>query len=213
MIYEAVANVDPIQQGDIFHGIPRVDFSMSRIDIIEEESTRQISWKDLLDEQGNTTAVAAVLPVRSVDAIVITQNCDAARGEYLCLCQIDDFLDATGKTTSPPKNPNKWQSLITQHSRANLRWFYLPEYPNLGFRSRKAVDFRVVLRVARSDLEALKDLRIARLNDLATEHFRETLGQFFRRYPYDEWYPLNKEEFHAYAESKGETVQPFPWQQ
>jgi hypothetical protein len=76
-----------------------------------------------------------------------------------------------------------------------------------------AVDFRIVLPVKRQELERLKDLRIARLNHIACEHFRETLGQFFRRYAYNEWYPLTKEEFRCYAQDRDEPVAPYPWQE
>ena len=53
---------------------------------------------------------------------------------------------------------------------------------------------------------------MARLNDLADEHFRERLAEYFRRYPYDEWYPLDKAELEEYRRSKPEPIQPYPWQ-
>ena len=211
MIYEAV-NVDaPIRQGDIFHHIPRVDLSLSNIAVVDEEGQRCVAWRDLLEEQGERAAVAAVLPIRSVDAIVITQNCDAIRGEYVCLCQIDEFLPVLGG--AEPKNPKKWQSLIRQHSKSNLRWFYLPADPTAALKQRMAADFRVVIRVPRAELETMRDLRVARLNEVATEHFRETLAQFLRRYPYNEWYPFTKQEFQTYAEDSPEPVKPYPWQE
>jgi hypothetical protein len=213
MIYESVQIETPIKQGDIFRGIPRVDFSLSEVAIIDDDNTpRQVTWKDLLSENGNSAVVSAVLPMKSVDAIVITQNCDAVRSEYLCLCQIDDFLETIGKKESPPSNSNKWQSLIISHSRTNLRYFYLPVDNQYGFNEKKAVDFRVILRIPRIDIETLKELRVCRLNTIATEHFRETMAQFFRRYPYDEWYPLTKEEYEAYTRAKDEYIKPFPWQ-
>ena len=45
----------------------------------------------------------------------------------------------------------------------------------------------------------------------ADEHFRERLAEFFRRYPYDEWYPLEKAEFAEYKKSYPET-EPREWQ-
>lgn len=45
----------------------------------------------------------------------------------------------------------------------------------------------------------------------AYEHYREKIAEYFRRYPYDEWYPLSKEEFKVYNDEKG-PVEPFPWQ-
>ena len=213
MIYNSVDTAEPIKQGDIFRGIPRVDFSFSTIAVIDEdEGQRQVTWRDVIEEASGPAAVAAVLPVRSVDAIVITQNCDAVRGEYLCLCQIDEFLIATGKA-EPPKTPRKWTSLITRHSRENLRWFYLPPAPSLEFEHAMAVDFRVIIRVQRMDLEMMRDLRIGCLSQIGAEHFRESLAHFFRRYPYNEWYPLTKDQFQAYAADSPEPVKPYPWQE
>ncbi len=212
MIYKPLDIDSSIQQGDIFRHMPRVDFSFSKVAVIDDDGQRQVTWRDIVEEANGGVAVVAVLPIKSVDAIVITQNCDAVRGEYLCLCQIDEFLRATGKA-EPPKTPKKWSKLIAQHSRANLRWFYLPGDPDIGFDEPMAVDFRVIIRVPRTDLETMRDLRIGRLNQVATDHFRESLAHFFRRYPYNEWYPLTKDQFQAYAESSPDPVKPYAWQE
>jgi len=74
-----------------------------------------------------------------------------------------------------------------------------------------AVDFLVTLRIPREDLESLRSLRKGRLNPVADEHFRERIAEFFRRYPYDEWYPLNQEELATYAAAH-EGTKPYPWQ-
>ena len=214
MIYLPVDPTDPIRQGDIFRGIPRVDCSLETLAIVDESETyRQVSWQEVFADGGDAAVVTALLPVKPVTAIVITQNCDAVRGEYLCLCQIDDFLLALGKKDAPPTTPKKWQSLIVQHSKTNQRWFYLPASEALGFPLPMAVDFRVILRVPRSDLETARErLRAARLDDVAADHFRESLGHFFRRYAYNEWYPLNKAQFEAYAEAFDEPIEPYDWQ-
>ncbi len=63
-----------------------------------------------------------------------------------------------------------------------------------------------------AELENLKDLRRGRLNKVADEHFRERIGEFYRRYPYDEWYPLDEQEMALYTkEYPG--AKPFSWQQ
>lgn len=123
-------------------------------------------------------------------------------------------MNASGKTPPPEreKRPQWWQKTITRYSRENLRWFYLPEDPGFDFTSRMAADFSLLLRARRLDLERLIELRVARLNELAYQHFRETLAQYFRRYPYDEWYPLTKEEFEEYQSAQGKDVPPFPHQ-
>ena len=67
-------------------------------------------------------------------------------------------------------------------------------------------------RISRENLEDyINELRKGRLNEIAYEHYRESVAQYFRRYPYDEWYPLNKEELTEYKREK-EDIEPFDWQ-
>jgi hypothetical protein len=209
MIYESASGGEPIRQGDIFNNIPRVDFSFASMAILDGEEAREIAWKDAISN--SSSPVVAAVPVKPVTGIVITQDCDTVRGEYICLAEVADFATATGKTL--PTLPKKWQSLIKQHAKTNLRWFYLPAGGEFGITSRMAVDFRVLLRVPRGDLEEHREFRLCRLNPVSREHFRESLAQFFRRYPYNEWYPLTKEEFQAYSEESPEPVKPYPWQE
>lgn len=188
---------------------------LDELSVVEDDELEKRAWEDILSEAGpqQIATVTAVLPIKPVLAIVITQNCDAARGHSISLCEIDTYLNETEKA-KPPANAKKWQSKIMEDVRKIPRLFYLPIDESIGITERKAVDFRSVLRVARTDLEAMKkSQRLCRLNDVANEHFRENLAQFFRRYPVNEWYPLTKEEFDAYAEAKkDEPVEPYPWQ-
>lgn len=169
------------------------------------------TWRDATDESPGQP-ITALVAIEPVTAIVITQNCDAARAKYISLATIDDYLEATGKVKSQPRTPKKWADHITRSSRESLRLFYLPADPSIGLPARMAVDFCNIIRIPRLDLESMRDRRIAKLKHVATEHFRETLAQFFRRYPYNEWYPLNKEEFEAYAEHSPAAVEPYDWQ-
>ena len=213
MIYEVPPPSDPIQQGDIFKGIPRIDINLASLSLLEEGEQLETTWQDILADEALPQRVTAVLPVKPVLAIVITQNCDAIRSSVLSLCEIGDYL-MEGEKATPPKNPKGWQSKIVKGMIEQPKFFYLPAEPPVGIADRKAVDFRSVLRVLRTDLEGIRDHRLGRLMQVADEHFRETLAQFFRRYPVNAWYPLTKEEFQAYAESqKGETIPPYPWQE
>jgi hypothetical protein len=212
MIYQAADPADPIRQGDIFRNVPHLELSLARLAIVGEDEPEVTTWQSII-ESGDPEPVTALVAVEPVHAIVITQDCDAARGRHLCLAQIDKFLDVTGKRTTPPATAKKWMSLLTEHSRTNLRYFYLPADEALGFAERMAADFRSIIRLPREELVQLRRYRMGRLNDMATEHFRETLGQFYRRYPYNEWYPLNKEEAAAYAEAKKpEDIELYDWQ-
>ncbi len=208
MIYEFPDTSTPIRQGDIFIGLPRVDISLSRVLLATEFGQREVTWAEIAQEGG---PVEIIVPVRPVAAIVATQDCDAARGRDITLCEIRGFRDVErkAKDTSSAKS---WKNLITQHARINQKWFYLPPDVKVGFAEKMAVDFMVTLRVSRAELEGLRDFRRGRLNPTADEHFRERIGEFFRRYPYDEWYPLDQEEMKVYTGDYPDT-KPFPWQE
>ncbi len=139
-----------------------------------------------------------------------TQDCDASRSRDITLCEIRGFREVEGKSkdTSSAKS---WKNLITQQARINQKWFYLPPDDKVGFIDKMAVDFMVTLRVPRADLGDLRELRRGRLNTIADEHFRERIGEFFRRYPYDEWYSLDQDELKAYT-SEYPGTKPFSWQ-
>ena len=213
MIYDHPAVSEDIRQGDIFRSVPRVDFQLSKLPVIveDEDDPREVSWSALL-AAGGDDPVMAVLGIRPVTAIVITQDCDAVRSTDIALAEVRVFRIVEPKCKETGK-PSKWADIITQHARINQKWFYLPTDDDMEFSEKMAVDFRSVLRVGRTDLEQMRDpLRLGRLNETALAHFRERVGEFFRRYPYNEWYPLNHDEFSAYSAGKSEPIEAYPWQ-
>lgn len=207
MIYVFPNVSERIRQGDIFVGLPRVDISLKTVLIYDDRGERLANWEEIAAKGEPVNIIA---PVRPVTAIVATQDCDASRGRDITLCEIRSFKEVEGKckdTTSA----KGWKNIITQHARINQKWFYLPSDHAIGFDDKMAVDFMVTLRVPRAELEEFKQLRKGRLNPIADEHFRERIGEFFRRYPYDEWYPLNKDELNQYVSEYPDT-ELFPWQ-
>jgi hypothetical protein len=207
MIYEFPEQTDPIRQGDIFIGLPRIEISLSNIVVVGENSERIAKWEELASQ---TDPINIIVPVRSVAAIVATQDCDASRSRDITLCEIREFRDVERKSKDT-KAPKKWKNILTQHARINQKWFYLPPSEKLGFSEKMAVDFLVTIRVPREDLENIRSRRCGRLNKIADEHFRERIGEFFRRYPYDEWYALDEQEMDAYTKEYPDT-KPFQWQ-
>ncbi|MGC8623939.1 MAG: hypothetical protein ACP5VQ_01580 [Phycisphaerae bacterium] len=208
MIYDFPDAQSPIRQGDIFLRLPRVDISMETIPVLgEDNSPRQVTWSEIAENEQPTTVIAAI---RSVAAIVATQDCDAMRAADITLCEIGPFIEVYPGAKNA-KNEKGWISIITQHARANLKWFYLPPDRKLGFDEKMAVNFMATLRLNREELERIRNQRVGRLNDEAEAHFRERISEFFRRYPYDEWYALTKDEFAAYASNYPE-ASPRPWQ-
>ncbi|MGD0750299.1 MAG: hypothetical protein ABSA23_02710 [Anaerolineales bacterium] len=206
MIYEVPKPDEPIRQGDIFRYIPRIEFDLGKLPVMEGKEILSKDWINVSKINPITMIVAA----RPVEAIVINQNCDVVRTDDIALCEIST-IDKVVPLSKDTKTPRSWERLITKHSRENLKWFYLPIDDDI-FKEKMAVDFRSVLHASRVYLEKnLEQLRIGRLNKIATEHFRERLSEYFRRYPYDEWYPLDKSEFEEYRKDKGDT-KPFPYQ-
>lgn len=163
-----------------------------------------MSWEDILEE--NSNQFAAILSLKPVDAIVITQDCDAGRGELLSLCQIMPIKEEISEKV------DKRHKQLMRIGDDSPRLFYLPIDEKFNINERMTADFRLILSVKRADMEFMKKLRIGRLNDVAYQHFRERLAQFFRRYPVNGWYPLTKEEFESYRESQSEKPEPYPWQ-
>jgi hypothetical protein len=201
MIYERVNPEEALQQGDVFRAMPRPDFSLSNLAILSSEGqAEQATWREII-EQGDTDGVTAVIGIKPVMAIVISQNCDTARGKDISLCAVEPL--AEHMSDKPSTNPKSWNNQLLKHAH-NPRYFYLPADNSLGITERMSADFRGIMRVDRDDLLSLRTgYRIARLNEVAAEHFRESLAQFFRRYPVNEWYPLTKEEVAVYAKEKG----------
>lgn len=208
MIYEFPDTSMHIRQGDIFIGLPRFDMSLNKVLIVSETGERIAKWAEIA---AKGEPVNIIVPVRPVAAIVATQDCDAVRSRDITLCEIRNFKDVERKSKDAT-SAKSWKNLITQHARINQKWFYLPPDDRVGFSEKMAVDFMVTLRVPRGELEELRDFRKGRLNPLADEHFRERIGEFFRRYPYDEWYPLDQDELKAYTTEYPDT-KPFPWQE
>ncbi len=210
MIYVGVNAAAPIRQGDIFAGIPRVEMSLDQLSVLDEaDQTTPTTWKELVDEKRDR--ITAICSLKPVSAIVITQDCDAQRASDISLCEIRPLADVDGMFKTPGKGPDWWAKMIPQQCQRNLKWFYLPPDPLVRLDERMAVDFRITIRVALPDLRSLVQLRRGRLNPDADEHFRERLSEFFRRYPYDEWYPLNPAEFAAYQSNAPEAA-PKAWQ-
>jgi hypothetical protein len=208
MIYDFIDDRVPIRQGDIFIGLPRIDISLNQVVLVTDTEERVASW----DEISQTDQpINIIVPVRPVAAIVATQDCDAVRSHDITLCEIRAFRDVERKSTQTT-SAKSWKNIITQHARINQKWFYLPPDPRIGFTDKMAVDFLVTLRLPREELEGFRTLRKGKLNSVADEHFRERISEFYRRYPYDEWYPLDQDEMTEYQGEYPDAT-PFSWQQ
>ena len=210
MIYDFPSRDDRIRQGDIFLGLPRVDLSLDEFSVLTEDGDiRKRTWTALA---GLDTDPIICLAVRSTAAIVVSQDCDIAHGEYVTLCEIRTFRDVERKSRDTPSaKTEKWMRMLTQQARLNQKWFYLPPDDRVDLPDKMAVDFRVTLRLSQADLKRYIGLRKGRLNEVADEHFRERIAEFYRRYPYNEWYPLDRDELAVYRGIYPDAA-PYPWQ-
>ncbi len=207
MIYNYPDKNQPIRQGDIFYPLPWMSLDLGKMAVLSTAGVfKETNWQVIKDNKD--TVVAA--PLKQTWGIIATQDCDASRSPIISIFEIGTFEDVT--RLDLPKTHKKWVDMITQKSRLNARWFYLPSDIAMGFKERMAINFHIVFHMRRDYLEKyVEELRKGRLNKVAFQHYRESIAQYFRRYPYDEWYPLTNEEFSEYTKEKGH-VEPFEWQ-
>ena len=84
MIYDFPEPAAPIQQGDIFRGIPRINAQLAQLPVLDEDGSYTTDWGDLAGADNPTTVIVAIRPVF---AIVVTQDCDAVRIDDIALCE------------------------------------------------------------------------------------------------------------------------------
>jgi hypothetical protein len=200
MIYETVSPDTPLQQGDIFSCIPKAELSLSMMAVLSKSGdAEETTWQDLV-ESGDDRSVTAVVGVTSVMAILVSQNCDNARGEDITLCAIEKLSD---HIKDPSPNVKGYTKQILKHAEGP-RYFYLPKHEVSGISEPMTVDFRSAIRLRREDLLGMRrNYRRCRLNGTAYEHLRESLANFYRRYPVNDWYPLTADQVSSIAQERG----------
>jgi hypothetical protein len=216
LIYKFPEESEPIRQGDIFYPLPKTVLNLEGLLVMSQTGERQKEcWASIYEEKPDATILTKLRPVWG---IVATQDCDAAREDskkepMVSFFEIGPF-ESICLDQMPTKNvEEKFPVWIGPVCHRNLKWFYLPPDSKIGFLNRMAIDFHHVFQLRLSDLSKnIGVLRKGRLNKMAYEHYRECIAQYFRRYPYDEWYPLNKDEFIIYNKNRGGNIPPFDWQ-
>ncbi|MHB8120281.1 MAG: hypothetical protein ACYDHX_16430 [Methanothrix sp.] len=193
MCYESLNPDQPIRQGDIFFPLPRPKISLDELQTLSEDAgIGAPKWVDVKDKD----KILAIVELEKTWGIVATQDCDATRSDSISLFQIVPFGEAYG---SFPGRPSAWVSVLTERICKNASWFYLPKDDSIGINSEMAINFHEVFQIERIDLEKNINLRMGRLEYFAYEHYREAIAQYFRRYPYNEWYSFNKSQLEYYA--------------
>ena len=196
MIYEEVPEQNAIRQGDIFVGIPKINISFAKgLDVVTDQAKSQHRpWEEIINRNEDITVT---LGITLVSAIVISQDCDATRARDITFCEIKNLSEIFAPVEKK-SFANQINDVIIEESHKSPKWFYLPPHSKTSIDGKMAVDFFSTIRVPRLDLEQFKSQRIARLKEVAYEHFRERLSHFYHRYAWNEWYPLDKEEIKSY---------------
>jgi hypothetical protein len=210
LIYVTRDDAADVYQGDIYASVPFVHLSLSEPVFFTSPNAAPATWSSCVAAVANGDIIASV-PLRASLAMVISQDCDAARDDsFVTLCEVDDFRRVhpdIGDRTSA----DQLQKQITKVSKIVLRWFYLPidtDRPDLN--RKNAADFRVTTRLTVRDLRTLH--RVAGLNETAREHLRHRIAYFFQRYAVDEWYALDAAELRAYRRDGHPDTAAFEWQ-
>jgi len=224
--YLSVLESQGLGQGDIFKHLPFFDLKSNEVINIVPENTGSVKLsRDLAsyvpDQNGELTNVLADIIFRP--GIIITQNCDVLRSEYVSFCELrpyTDFEKDFEKQTTDIKKVN----FLTKNFRNKDKFFYLL-FDESVFQERMAIDFSRIYQIRRELLETMKNKRLAHLGTVPLEHFRIKIANYFKRYAYDEWYILNRSEFGEYytdkqaQTTKGDILQkdldliePFGWQ-
>ncbi|MCD6556427.1 MAG: hypothetical protein J7K64_04465 [Bacteroidales bacterium] len=209
-------------QGDIFSYLPFFNINSSIVDVIfpgDEEPVYKET--DLAEYVPSDSGVLknVVTDVILKPGIVITQNCDVLRSDYISFCEIGRFDDIETSLNEKTSELNKLLFLTKKYAHQE-KYFYLQDDDRF-FSDRMAVDFSRIYQIKRTLLEKMINKRIASLGKIPLEHFRVKISNYFKRFAYDGWYMLNKDEFEAFYKYKQEKekrkneldlIKPFPWQ-
>lgn len=214
---------EEIEQGDIFLGLPFFEMDSSEIYRMKESSERvykpiRTNLEDIdFKEESEVTNMLINAKIRP--SIVITQNCDLDRADgYISYCAIRKYADFDKTQLKTPLSGKQLNTIVRQ-SDEQRKYFYLPQEDN-DFPDRMAVDFSLIGHIKKDVAKRLIEKRKFRLNDLALEHFKVKLSFYFKKYAYNRWYVLDKDEFAEYYNhcSKSDSpeelsgISPFPWQ-
>lgn len=210
--YDKLDSDRPLRQGDIFYPLPYVEAPLlDKMQILQKTSDTELKsfysdWDHIQD--GGKTAIA--VGIRKVWGIVASQDCDASRAPNISLFEVEPYIHIN---PTPPTNAKRWTEALTERACKNASWMYLPINEEFGITDRMIINFDKVFQIPRVDLRKNIKLRKGRLTEVAYEHYRECIAQYYRRYPYNEWYPFNKDEASFYV-SKGRCAidELYPWQ-
>lgn len=211
-----------IEQADIFLDLPFLDIISVKVQAIEakdgEFKYKEIDLDDYSPPDDGSILNNVIANLELKPGIVISQNCDNLRRDHISFCEIKNLSKIENNFVQ--MQPGKRIKYLTKEYKHKETYFYLPEEDGI-FEDKMAVDFSRIYQIQRVVLEKILKKRIASLSEIPLEHFRIKIANYFKRYAYDSWYVLRKEEYISYYEKhKGDLpdcelklIKPYPWQE
>jgi hypothetical protein len=213
--YVPQANSVELGQGDIFSSLPFIEIDSPKVvELIAEGDQlvpKEIDLVNYISSQPRETNLAVKSTLQA--AIIITQNCDLLRSDYVSYCKVTRLRNVEKNMSD---SQGKRIKFLTKTYREQAKYYYLPAEQPYGFEEDMAVDFSSIHQIKKEVLEQLLNKRTSRLNDMALDHFREKMANYFKRFAYDGWYVLNKSDFEFYLNTLEENekvrTSPYGWQ-
>lgn len=219
-IYNEVNEKSLIKQGDIFLNLPFVLIKDSKISTFENDPSKGVD-KDLGEHTYKDDIDTTILVnMKVLPGIIISQNCDILRNKCLSFCAIRllEEVDGTYKHDYSQKSDMNIKKIdyFTKKYKFQEKYFYLPSDDSV-LPKKMAVDFSTIFQIKTEVVKQLIKGRKLTLNNIALLHFRQKISNYFMRFVYDPWYPLNKDEFEAYFnnikdDSEKDIIEPYDWQ-
>lgn len=228
--YKSISLSDALEQGDIFDRLPIFNLDSEILtQMIVKESTpgnydfdsKEIDLKDYVPDE--TEKIENVISsVLWRPGIIITQNCDVVREDYLSFCEIRKLEDVDKQYAGLTKLDRKVEFLAKKEYKHQYKYFYLLQNQSIFNDNKMVVDFSRIYQVKREIIENLKNKRMIGLSSTPLEHLKIKLSNYFKRFAYDGWYVLNKEEYSVYcdfekknkiSDEEFKLIKPYPWHQ
>ena len=238
-IYEKVKDGEGIRQGDVFRGIPKLNFTPEQDfngTILDVGGSVRKEWSRLVDSNEPTKTPIIMEPTIG---IVLTQDCDVTRNVRITLLEItenklhssyiDEKLEEAknkGKRGKTEKNVVKSYFNRLKEAFDGPKMMYLPkDIPPEGgsrvFKKNMQIMFESVLYIGSEQLKTMTSkFRLFRLNETALDHFRQKINAYFLRYAVNMHYVMDNREYNFYKymyhteEKERNEIHPYqPYQQ
>jgi hypothetical protein len=131
LVYRRRSPEGPIEQGDILRSVPRLFPELNAAHLVQRSgNTTTLRVKEV--ERPLVDGDLVAVPIVQVDAVVLTQSCDALRSPFIYLAPIH-ALDLSNNAVLRGKAVRKSATALDP-----IGGFYLPDLPPLDWQRRVA---------------------------------------------------------------------------